>query len=243
MSSLASDGFEARRRHASTILNFQVLGERCSGTNIVRWLMANNLGIRHRQFCGWKHGFPSAMGIASHSLVVCVFRDGVSWLESLHRKPFHTRQTLRGLEFAQFIRQPWDSIIDRPSHMGFKSRDGIAGMALQKDRHPLTGEMFANACALRNAKNSGFLSYERRDVNYCFVRMEDFLADKAGALGAIAGAFDLPFDGQVTDSEGDMGSGSFTGQKRADFVPEPEDLAFIRAQLDPQIEARLGYRY
>ena len=183
------------------------------------------------------------MGMNGHSLVVCVFRDAVSWLESLHRKPFHTRAVMRNLAFSDFIRHPWDSVIDRPSHMGFKKRPGIKGQVLQKDRHPLTGEMFANACALRNAKNAGFLSFAKRDVNYCFVRMEDFLNDKAVALGRISDAFGLGFDGTVIDSEGDMGSGSFTGEKRADFVPSPEDLAFIRSELDPGIEARLGYDY
>ena len=235
---LATDGFELIDRHGRELRTFQVLGERCSGTNVIRWLVSNNLGLVHREFGGWKHGFPGAMGISPHSLVVCVFRDAVPWLRSLYAKPFHTTPAMRALGFPDFIRAPWETVIDRPTHMGLKKAEGVKGMVLQKDRHPLTGERFGNVLALRNAKNAGFLSYASRDVNLALVRMEDVLSDKHAAMTRLAAAFDLPFSGDLVDSDANMGSGSFD---RAAGVVSDADRAFIRAGLDPAIEARLGY--
>lgn len=239
MTVLSENGIEVVRQFDQPLADFQVFGERSSGTNIVRTTLSNNLSLRHRVFAGWKHGFPNAVGIAPASLVVCVFRDPVDWITSLYMKPFHTRAEMRGLPFGEFLRHEWQSHIDRPRYLGVKKIPDIKYGVLQQDRHPLTGAPFRNACELRSVKAQALLGFRNRGVNYCFLKLETFLVDKAGALEAIARTFDLPFPGEVIDSDGDMGRGAFQETERP--RPSQEDLSFMLAELDAGVESDLGY--
>ena len=75
--------FIAAQSNGRAIEDFQVFGQRCSGTNYLDHLVAANFKAQAIYHYGWKHGVPSMPGIAAHSLILAVVRDPLEWLASL----------------------------------------------------------------------------------------------------------------------------------------------------------------
>ncbi|MGD9863461.1 MAG: hypothetical protein AB7S99_09630, partial [Pseudodonghicola sp.] len=159
----------------------------------------------------------------------------------MHRRPWHADPGLRALPFQAFLRAQWVSRADE-LNFGLGEDDPALGAELQWDRHPLTGERFANICALRTAKNAGFLSLPHRFGNCILVRHEDVAEDPEGFIQAIADRFDLPRRpdfATVSARRGRQSEGQFEPE---DYEPlAPADRDFLWDQLDPQQEATLGY--
>lgn len=229
-----------------------VFGERNSGTNHAMELVRRNFpafadspgdrigpsGFRY----GWKHAFPQMLAAPVTTLAIGVFREPEAWLRSMHRRPWHADPQLRILPFQAFLRAQWLSRADEPN-FGLGEDDPVLGAELQWDRHPLTGERFANICALRTAKNAGFLSLPHRFGNCILVRHEDVAEDPEGFLQAISERFGVPrgpdFE-PVAARRGRQSEGPFAA---GEYEPlDAADRDFLWGQLDPQQEATLGYQ-
>lgn len=105
--SLGQDGYEFHRLEpATTVARFQVLGQRCSGTNFLSALIERNTALSPSEHLGWTHGFPSSLFIPSDMLVVIVFRDPFDWIGSLFLRPWHFESSYLQKSFAQFVRSP-----------------------------------------------------------------------------------------------------------------------------------------
>lgn len=228
-----------------------VFGERNSGTNHVTELVRRNFpaladspadrigrfGFRY----GWKHAFPQMLAAPLTTLAIGVFREPEAWVRSMHRRPWHADVKLRGLPFHEFIRAQWVSRVDE-ANFGVTEGDPFINAELQWDRHPLTGERFANICALRVAKNAGFLSLPRRFGNCILVRHEDVANDPERFVQTIHERFNVPRSAQfvpVTSRRGRPSEGPF---EPAEHEPLSDgDREFLWGQLDQQQEAILGY--
>ena len=68
--SFAQSGVAVRLLRGPAPTRFQVLGERSSGTNLVKRLIMMNSDLEETELLGWKHGFPSMAAIPSDLLVV-----------------------------------------------------------------------------------------------------------------------------------------------------------------------------
>lgn len=278
---LARERVEMIRHDAAwPVTRYQVLGERCSGTNFVRSLLEQNTTLTRSAYLGWKHGFPTMQLMPRDLLPIIVFRNPVKWAASMYRKPWH-RENPAAISFAEFLREPFASFIDpllyheNPlNHFRlFSQTRGVAllaqkvarrvlsdklglkldntpadlpgfanGVVNQFDRHPLTGEGFANLLHLRNAKNQGFLSYGAREASCVFVQYEYARENPEGFLRQLGETYDIKLrDGfrPVTSWLGEMGKAYDGPERRAQ--PTEEDIAFIRSQLDAGLEARIGY--
>lgn len=124
---------------------------------------------------------------------------------------------------------------------------GIVSQALQQDRHPLSGEKFANLFALRQAKQTGLLSYLQRDCACILIRMEEAqTAPEATADRLLASlgqpARDRPFR-SVVKQLGSKFKASENNRPDAPTSMSADDLAFLNANLDIKTETRLGYAY
>lgn len=233
------------RRTEALPTRFQVLGERSSGTNLVNRLLARNSNLNATEILGWKHGFPQMMAIPADLAVICVVRNAADWALSMHAKPWHTVPDMQALEFSDFIRAPWQTIIDRPRY--FEGAKQLIGQTLQPDRHPLTGELFRNLFALRQAKLTSLLGFLNRDCTCAVLRTEEVQ--------------DAPEEriGQLVDALGGTGRGGGfrTVHRRlgsrfrpaiAERPATPDritetDLAFLRAEVAREQESALGYSY
>lgn len=228
-----------------------VFGERNSGTNHVMELVRRNFpvfadspadrigksGFRY----GWKHAFPQMLAAPPTTLAIGVFREPETWVRSMYRRPWHVDPSLCALPFHQFLRAEWVSRVDEPN-FGVTENDPLMSAELQWDRHPLTGERFANICALRSAKNAGFLSLPRRFGNCILVRHEDVVEDPERFVQTIAERFGVSRGEQfvpVTSRRGRPSEGRFEPTEHEPL--SDADREFLWGQLDLQQEEMLGY--
>lgn len=181
-------------------VKYQVIGERCSGTNFTRALIQANFKLRQHQEMVWKHGFPSFLAAPDDAVFVVVFREAFGWLESMYAKPWHTAAHIRELPFSEFIRTPWESTIDAKEFPRFHASNPRVGKPLNLDLHPISGEPFENILALRRAKIEALLSLPKRGARTLFITHsqissdpESFIKDFAEITGVSAGKdLDVP---------------------------------------------------
>lgn len=236
----------------TAIAEYVVFGERNSGTNFIGKLLQLNLAglsaglegggkVNRWSRYGWKHGFPQMVSAPDHCLAVVAFRHPERWLQSLHRKPWHTapRRKWKGMQFSDFIRTPWRAAIDAEG-FGVARDDPRWNTELQWERHPLTGDRFANVIQLRNAKNQGFLSFPKRFRNTVLVRYEDVAAEPEAFVTFLAEQYGVARRDDFTPVEGRRGKSTPFTPKSYDPI-SPEDRDFIWQELDAGLEAQLGY--
>lgn len=235
----------ARPNKAPPPTRFQVLGERCSGTNYLQAFLRANFDLKPGDTLGWKHGFPAFLAAPSDLLAVVITRDAHDWCRSLFAKPWHSEHALRKLSFSEFIRAEWRSKADGAQYFGFAPEDTRVGQPLQADRHPITGRRFTNILQMRNVKNAAWLGLLSRDMNVAILRHEWLVASPREVVDQLAETFNLRPSGSLTVPEAHFGWAPWP--KRAGTMPKPpvplleEDQRFINAELDTEIEAILGY--
>lgn len=240
---LASDGLEFHA-NGTRPTRVQVFGERSSGTNFVKRLIGKNTALTPCEEHGWKHGFAQMTGIGADTLIVGCVRNVPDWLRSMHSKPWHCPPAMQEMAFSDFIRAPWATIIDRPRYFPGAERLNTVGQPLQQDRDPLTGAMFDNILQLRSAKAAGLLSYRNRGCNLVLARLEAVQADPEAFLNRLCTRFDLPAVNEVKPVVKRLGA-KFKPSVDARPAPPKQisaaDLTFAASQLNPKVEAELGY--
>jgi hypothetical protein len=225
------------------VQRFQVLGERSSGTNFVKRLLGRNTRLEPTEALGWKHACVAPQAIPADLAVICVVRAPEPWALSMHDKPWHTTPEMQRLPFAEFIRHPWETVIDRARY--FDLPNVSLGQPLQADRDPETGLPHQNLFALRRAKLAGLLGFLSRDCTCVLLRLETVQAAPEQMLESIAKRLELPvrdapfrpvfkrlgakFKAAVSDRP-----------DRPDRFPDT-DRSFMTSQLDTATEAALGY--
>lgn len=226
---------------------YQVFGERSSGTNFVKRLIGRNSPLHPTEKMGWKHGFPQMTAIPSQIAIVCVVRDARAWALSMHAKPWHSPPAMQALPFKHFIRSEWATIADRGRYFPSVEKLGGEGQPLQIDRHPLTGQPFANLFALRRAKMNGLLSYYNRGCTVVFCRLD--------AVHAAPEAFLADLHAGLKVAPPEHGFRPIHKRLGAKFLPaiqprpdtpktlSASELQFMRDQLDLEQEAALGFDY
>ncbi|WP_050931250.1 hypothetical protein [Aestuariivita boseongensis] len=227
---------------------YQVLGERASGTNLIRKIIQRNARIFRTEGLGWKHGFPTMVAIPRDLLVVCAFRNAEDWAISMYKRPWHAHPNMQALGFSDFLRAPWLSIVDRPADFEMIHHEmKVEGMDLQFDRHPLTGERFGNLFALRRAKMEALLGMLNRDCHIALVKLEPFLADPEAFMTDFRAFYGLdPKREDFRMPSRRMGNNFNPSVENRDPAPErlsEDDRAFMLSQLNMPLETALGYSY
>ncbi|WP_121629772.1 hypothetical protein [Tropicibacter alexandrii] len=224
---------------------YQVFGERSSGTNYVKRLLGRNSPLRPMEELGWKHGFPHMTAIPEHVAIVACVRDARAWSLSMHAKPWHCPPQMQALEFSDFIRAEWATVADRPRYFPQVAELGGAGQPLQHDRHPLTGLPFENLYALRRAKLAALLGFFNRGCTLVFCRMEDVIARPEAFLQDVHDRLQVTGLAQeyrpVHKRLGSKFAPAIDPRPATPKAMSEADLAFLRAQVDPDQEAMLGY--
>lgn len=243
----AATGLYIKRNGSDPVTRFQVLGERSSGTNFVKRLIGRNSALKPTETLGWKHGLPHMLAVPRSVAVICVVRRADTWARSMFQRPWHTTEHVQGLEFSDFVRAEWDTIIDRPRYfIGLGSQAGV-GEPLQADRDPMTGGRFANLFALRQAKLRGLLGMLGRDCCCVFLRMEDVQAAPEARLDALLSGLEQPARTQpfrpVVKRLGSKFKPSVASRPPLPDGWSEDDMAFLRAQTDAAQESLLGYHY
>lgn len=244
--SFRDTGWQITLRHAPPS-RYQVFGERSSGTNFVKRLIGRNSTLAPIEDLGWKHGFPQMTAIPADVAVICMVRDARRWALSMHARPWHCPPDMQALPFSHFLRAEWATIADRKRYFPQVAALGGQGRPLQHDRHPLTGLPFANLFALRRAKLEALLSYQRRGCTVVLCRMEAVQRAPDAFLAALHAGLGLPApQGELRPVHKRLGSRFLASVQHRPHTPEmmdEADLALLRAELDLETEAALGYDY
>ena len=245
---MQAQGYMFHRAHGDDPEMFQVLGERGSGTNLIRKLIQQNADIFRTEGLGWKHGFPVMVAIPRRMVVVCAFRNAADWAISMYKRPWHAHPDMQRLTFSEFLRAEWRSIVDRPADFEMIHPEIDAqGQVLQFDRHPLSGRPFENLFALRRAKMAAVLGMLNRDCHVALIQMEAMTQDPEAVVGALRTAYNVAPKGAVfKHPKRRMGHNFNLTVKEREVAPErlsDEDHTFMLSQLDLATEKALGYRY
>lgn len=233
------------QRASDRVHQFQVIGERSSGTNYVHKLVRENCKITGREMYGWKHGFPSYLALPRNYLCIVVSRNASDWVRSMYSKPWHVETELAKSSFGDFIRSRWSTVVDRASYFSLEESDGRVGQILQPDRHPLTGEAFDNIFLLRTCKLKAHLSLFERGENVAFVNFESILKNPALFVNRLAAYFDIDLRSENVELP-DTRMGEKRDYTNKDLPPkglDAEDRRFMREQLDLDFEREIGYTY
>lgn len=242
--SLKTTGIEIRRLHPEVPTHVQVFGERSSGTNFVNRLLGKNTGLETTDRYGWKHGFAQMTGVGKTTLIVAVAREPLAWARSMHSKPWHCPPQMQALEFSGFIRAEWDTIIDRRRYFQKSGEWKTLGTPLQQDRHPITGQRFANIGELRTIKLAWALGLRNRGVNLVLCRLDAVQADPEGFVRAVAQGFGVDMAEEyrpVTKRLGSRFLGNVDPRPATPDEINATDRAFLAGALDPRLEAAWGF--
>ncbi|RJE86491.1 hypothetical protein D3P04_07130 [Paracoccus onubensis] len=229
-------------------MDYQVFGERCSGTNYLDQILNENFKIKAVHHYGWKHGFPTMPGIWRQSLCVVITRAPFDWLRRFYRTPYEMDPNMSELGFSEWIRSPWHSIC-RPRIQGWEKWGmqfipNLGRHPLQLDRHPIEGRAFSSVCEMRTLKYRAWFGLKNRASNFLFIRYEDLNRDPVGLLSDIQSTFQLECrNDSIRDTieRADPPIAHRRDLRRDVGEISAEDRSFVLTQLDPELEARLGY--
>lgn len=240
-------GLHVQRVRSTKLRQFQVLGERATGTNVVRKLIEKNVALERTEGLGWKHATPHMVGIPDELLVVCVVRNAMDWARSMHKRPWHAHPAMQEFDFSQFLRSEWVSIVDRVDDFEeIHPEMSLQGQVLQYDRHPINGLPFENLFQLRRLKLESMLGMLNRGCNTVFVQLEMVQSNPEKFVKLMRRVFQLSSTSErfkpVTRR---LGNRFHSGTIRPPTPEQMNDLdrGFMKRQLDLTIESSLGYDY
>lgn len=241
-------GLHFHRVNPVAPVQFQVLGERGSGTNLVRKLLEKNTPLLRTEGLGWKHAAPHMVAIPDHLVTICAVRNATNWARSMFNRPWHADPRMQQLGFSQFIRAQWQGIVDRPGDFEeIHPELTVEGAILQFDRHPITGLPFENLFQLRRTKLEALMGMLNRDCNVVFVQLETVQRDPEDFVTRFLAALDFsPMRKEFSPVIRRMGQRMRMAVRDRPAAPEafsPEDRKFMLSQLDLRLEATLGYDY
>ncbi|AXI48168.1 hypothetical protein C1J03_20485 [Sulfitobacter sp. SK012] len=226
------------------ITHFQVFGERRSGTTYLRSLMEQNLKAKAVHHYGWKHGFMTVPAVSSEALIICIVRDPLEWILSLHATPFAAEPQLKELSLSKFLRAEWDSIA-RPAgqgwrNAGYRQNMSLRGEVLQLDRHPIEGRRFHNILEMRTVKLRAHIGMTQRFAHACVVTLDDARDRPEMLVDALESRFGLARSGPFKPIQEYVGNKGNPPSASLDDL-SPEDHEFIQKGLDWTLERPFGY--
>ncbi len=197
------------------------------------WEMALDVSmadIRDSGF-GWKHGVPPWDVLEARpkrresTLFIVLSKHPADWVRSMHRKPYHCMFAHKDMELGAFMRQPWICM----------SKDGL--------------NLQPHLVAMWNAKYRAWLDLANVAEQVVYLRYNDLLTGFEDVMARIAVHLGPPKSGAFRNLET---SAKGEAVSRADYVARytnqdlyrgmtPEDVAFLRSELDAECLAELGY--
>lgn len=243
-------GIYAKSENSKQIKKLFVISERCSGSNYINCLVLQNFEVKDERL-GQKHfppwyDLPEMMYRGNSQyytfagtedfLFIIIFRNPYDWVRSIHQKPFHAHSSLVDVPFSKFIRTPWKL---SPHNKTAQEQHTLNHLV---DRNPVTGSPFDNVLKLRTAKIKNMLQILDRAPNVYYINYETVRDHPQEVLQEIKSLFRIaakPSYVPVTKYKGK--------ENKEEFKPKvyksisQKDLDYINSQLDPLIEAQIGY--
>ncbi|WP_076073251.1 hypothetical protein [Sphingomonas montana] len=234
-------GMRALVRAPDAIRTIQVYGQRCSGTNALIRLIESNLPAdTFTEAYGFKHWFvPPQTLFQPSTLVLVIARDAVTWLQSVHRQPWHLDPATKDMPFSDFIRAEWASYW-YTDFWGVDAAHPIHATEMMHERDPETGARFGNAMRKRTAKLAHWAGLHRRTHNLCLIDQHRLQAEPERVIRALAAMTGLTMAAGFVPVDSYKGNGIRPYRPHAYPPVSAADRAFIADNLDAGVEALYG---
>lgn len=236
---------------------FTLLGERCSGTNLVEsWVKKNASAVLEYPF-GFKH-FPDLNKLANfRTPIACivVVRHPEAWVRSFFEKPWHVPNEIKHLCLQDFIRTEWRSVWDEQA--GISKDHPLFGTEMKLDRNQVTGRRFENILQMRTFKLRLLREILESRKNATLVQLEELLLNQNKTMVACCnriGLATVPTPVAIRDYKGKASwrrkLARMTGLEIAFGKPESkraagglssDDTKWIWSQLDLETEKYFCY--
>lgn len=242
-------GLFANNKKTANITKYFVIGERCSGTNYLNYLIDANTYLRqhrigHKHFPPWYELGPEGYSGNSQyfyfnncesTLFVIIFRNPYDWLRSFHRTPWHADPSFKKIPFSEFIRKEWIPSDTDSNVTGEFVKNPLC------DLDPKTGLYFKNVIALRSAKIRAMLEIKNRAPNVYYVNYEKVRDYPEEVLNEIAELCNIALKKPFTPVLSYKGVKGTTYKPKAYAPISSDDLYYINSQLNKSLEKKIGY--
>ncbi|CAN0300456.1 unnamed protein product, partial [Ectocarpus sp. 6 AP-2014] len=225
------------------ITNFCVLGERVSGTCMLRSLLAQNiLGFKAVEF-NHKHFFQDIDEIrradTTRTLFVHITREPIAWVKSMCKTCYHTHQSLKKKDVSTFMRKEWHCVEDESSVVYQESP--LYGKEMLHERNPSTGQRFKNVLSKRSWKIARTMALRKTTENFVHVSLGDLQLDSEPFLAKICSAYNLRRSGNLIPVTTVRGKGKVLYKPTVYPELSQDDEEYVLQELDLEAEAMVGY--
>jgi len=134
--------------------NFTILGERSSGTEILKQFILDNFDIPYTQEFGSTHffGFYDYNYIfTEETLFLCIVRDPVDWINAFYQNPKYI--PIQNQSLDNFLEKPfysiWSNVIGENR---ISDKESTIESIIHEDRNIITHQPYKNIFELRKVK-------------------------------------------------------------------------------------------
>lgn len=237
------------------IHDYQICGERGSGTTWLDILLRDNLEFKNHFEFGCKYGCKHWLLVENdnflkedtdHTLFVVIYKNPYSWLLSINKFPHHAPQ-LYNKPFDEFVRSEWRCY--QGKHHFKQNGKMMPNMEIVKDENEMMWERSKNVIELRYKKIEAFQSLKDLVKHVYYVRYEDLLDHPKRVIRDIANKFNIKRKNTtVVVSKKYRDNKKLLFNKKEYYLNKeymkkisPELLKEINEQLDERIENSIGY--
>ena len=221
--------------------NFTVLGERNSGTDIIKQLILTHFELPYTQEFGSTHffgfyGYKSMFTDAT--LFISIVREPVDWIHAFYRNPQYI--PAKNHDLSNFLTSPFYSIWTnsiRPNSI--LTTNSLASQTFEsiihEDRNIITNKTYKNIFELRKVKTEYLTETLPKIVKHCIIiRYEDLIENPQCIIKQIQDQYNLiakPLDISLNQLKHQRPIIEFTD----------ETIQYIKSNLDLVQENKLRY--
>lgn len=222
-----SENFRAN----SSVDNFTIFGERCSGTNFLQQAMEKNFDLKLTWKYGWKHEFGKHVDFSNSdkTLFLCIYRNPIDWINSLYRSKYHVPPEL--YELKDFMTKPMKMM---------KGKDKKE--EIPNTRNIYTGNVYKNIFELRTVKLNYLLSDMPKNVKHVEVlSYEDFCSNYDEIMKHLREKYNLkPKTTSFPERVEKIYRGGSVVKGNLEYE-KPISESFVYPKLNKHVEKKAGY--
>lgn len=223
-------------------MEFTILGERCSGTNWLQYLITNNFEIKVNWTVGWKHFFAykdyeNKILKNNHIIYFGIVRNPIDYFMSFYKKAHHQPEE-RLKNINTFLLSEFYSIHVNENNSNYK-KEIIVDRKYDGNRYKNIFEMRSEKCKFL------FEKMPELAKNYIFIKYEDLKKNPENILQEIHEKFNLikkhnvfliekkyVFNNTILENE----------QCMENYEVDDNIRNIIMENLDKDIENKMGYK-
>ena len=219
--------------------NFTILGERSSGTEILKQFILDNFDIPYTQEFGSTHffGFYDYNYIfTEETMFICIVRDPVDWINAFYQNPQYI--PIQNQSLDNFLEKPfysiWSNVIGENIISDKESNQSTIESIIHEDRNIITHQPYKNIFELRKVKTEYLTETLPALVKHHeLIRYEDLLENPQLILEKIQQKYGFAAK-QFTSTK--------QVQPNTQVSPvSDETIQYIKSKLDLDQENNLGY--